>query len=182
MKYIIVILIVLVIKFILNLIHFLQCKYYLNLYTNWCKNDGWKMFELKQKIILLLKNANVTDAVVPNVEAVGYGLVSTCNISVFDNFPHNRRDMFEIMKNKFHEAIGVYRSRMIDTINPIFWVQYIIYLPKNILIYLGLKNKNIFIKIVQILWWIVGLIFTIFLTVYQTELTSFIKLIINNFK
>jgi len=182
MKIILVLFIIIVIKAILNLIRFLQCKYYLNCYFDWIKTMSWNLTESRQKVISLMNEAGVSDGFVSHVQPAGYGLLTTANVSVFNNFPNNREDMFQIMVTKFHEAIGVYKSRIIDTISPVYWIQLIIYLPKNIFMYLGVEKNSIIIKIFQIIWWAFGIIFMILLRVYQIEIANSIKPFINSIK
>ena len=43
-------------------------------------------------------------------------------------------------------------------INPLFWIEFVLKFPTYFLEYIGLKSENIFIKLVQLLYWIIGII------------------------
>lgn len=57
----------------------------------------------------------------------------------------------------FYEAEGVYRQRMFDSLNPVYWIELIIYAPKKLLTYLGFDETKILFKTCNILltfiWW-----------------------------
>jgi hypothetical protein len=181
MKWYYIVIAILFIKIILNLSKFLQCKYLLNKYIHWLKDTSLSLVEKKSKVISLIKGVGVSDSCVPYIAPVGYGKLVTNELSVLNNFPSNRRDIFELTREKFHDAIGVYRRRILQTFNPLFWIETVIFLPKKILVYLGVKNsESVVIKLLQIVWWGFGILIAVLIAVYQQELAIKIKPFIQN--
>ena len=166
---------ILFIKIILNLSKFIQCKYYLKKYKKWLGNQSWVFLEKKIKVSSLIKGAGLSDCYVPYAEPIGYGYIATHEMSVLNNFPHNRRDIAQLTVELFHNAIGVYKSRMYETVNPLFWIETFIYLPKTIFTYLGAKADSFLVKSFQILWWIIDAIIAVLIAVYHKELSDLIK-------
>lgn len=181
MKWYFIIIIVFGYKLVVNTIRVLHTKLILNQYREWLKTKKWKFVQKRSVFIALMKKANVSDSLLPNVQPVGYGQIVTANISVQKNFPSDRNDLFQITFGMFYEAIGIYKKRIIETFNPIYWIELIIFLPKNILTYLSVKSESIIIKLVQIIWWIIGIIFTVLLTIYKNEIIEFIRSLLNKY-
>ena len=85
--------------------------------------------------------------------------------------PVRREDIVRITLGMFHRAIGVYRSRMIETINPLYWIETIIFLPRQILNYLGVTPESVIIKIAQLIYWLAAFVFGI----YRFEVEEFVR-------
>ena len=182
MKFLLIFLFILILRSLINAVRYLQTKDYLDQYFEWLRDKTWNYIEKRAKAISLLHNANIKDLRVENVELAGYGLVSTSTISVFDNFPHDRKDIASAMIKKFHEAMGVYKQRIWESFSPLFWIQWLIYLPRNIFRYLDLNPERIIIKIVQIVYWILGLLISLIWILYHEEITTKAKQIIETFE
>lgn len=152
----------LIIKFLLNLSRYLQCKWYLSKYQNYITNPEWGFVGDSPQIINLFKNAGIKDVVVTNVEFIGFGHFQSSHPSVFENLTVTRNDVVGAALNMFHKSIGVYRSRMLETINPLYWLEFIIFLPKHLLNYIGISPESIFIKIIQIIYWLLVFLFGVY--------------------
>ena len=157
---------ILIIKFVLNLSRFIQCKCYLSKYNNYIKDPKWGFIELSHQVVTLFKNAGVEDTTVPNVQFIGFGNFQASNPSVFSNISVIRKDIVSYVIGMFHQAIGIYRTRVLETFNPLYWIESIIFLPKQILNYMGVSSESIMIKVAQIIYWILvaiaGLLYGIF--------------------
>lgn len=180
MKWYYIVAIIIFIKVAINLSKYLQCKYHLNQYFQWMKNHSWDLVESKSKVISLIKGAGVSDKMVPFLEPAGYGKLISGQISVLSNFPSLRRDIAELTIGMFHDAIGVYRRRIFETFNPLYWIELIINLPKKILVYLGVNAESVSIKVLQVLWWLLGVSIAVLIAAYQKELSDKIKPFIQN--
>lgn len=79
--------------------------------------------------------------------------------------------------NLFLEAHGYYRYLFRQNFNPFYWIKLIIFLPQNILYYLGFNFKRKFLNIINFIWWLCSIVFAI----YNDEITSYIKELIKLF-
>ncbi len=167
---------ILLIKLVVNITKYFQCKNYLNKYLNRLEHPKWDMAEHKSRIIKLLKEANVSDSCRGDVKPLGFGMVQTTKISVFNEFSNSEEeDLVHRMVSKFYEAIGVYKSRYLETFNPIYWIEFIINFPKKVLEYLGIASESIIIRIIQVIYWIIGPIIGFFFALYRLEIQTFVK-------
>jgi len=181
MKLYIIILCILGLKIIINIYNMILCNYYLEKYYQWLfRNRNLHLVQNKQKVKHLILNANVKDIYASYVEPAGYGQLYTAQISTLNNFPCNREDIARYTVVMFNDAIGTYKRRAIETINPLYWIQLIIYLPKKLLIYFGYEKDNFFVKFIQFFWWIISSISTFFYLLYKTEIDTAIKAFANN--
>jgi len=170
-------LVAVVLKLLINLAKYIQCKRYRNKYSRWLAHPKRELSfpEYRSQVIKLFRDAGISDSYLPSAEFVGYGQVATGSASVFKNFPHNRADMVQATARMFDEAVGVYRSRVLETFNPLYWIEFIINLPKHILSYLGVSSESVVIKIFQLIYWIVIAVFGFLIALYKPEIEKFVR-------
>ncbi len=80
------------------------------------------------------------------------------SISVFKNLTFNHKDVIPAVNGLFMKSKGIFRHRLKETINPLHWIQFIINLPSYLMKYLGLGESNIFMKLTQLVYWILGMV------------------------
>jgi len=166
---------IVVVKFVMNFANLIQCSRYLDRYAQYVKEPDWEFVEHKHQILNLLERAGVSDATVPLVEPVGFGYIRTGDVSVQENITVRRKDVVDSFIDMLHQAIGVYRSRMLETFNPLYWIEFIIHLPKQTLRYLGAAPESVVIKIAQLLYWAVSLVLCFLFALFRPEIESLIK-------
>ena len=168
---------ILLIHALYNLVNYLRYpiieKYLLSNYSSDATQrvDGASR---KTQIKNYIKYAGVKDKHIPVVQPVGYGYVANSMVSLFDNITNNHEDVAKVAINSLLEAKGNYKSRLIDTINPFYWLRIIIFIPKYIFSYLGLKEESIIIKIFQLIYWLLAVICTFLISVFPDEIKTFI--------
>jgi hypothetical protein len=167
--------IILSVKFIINWARYIQCKQYFDKYRVYIKKPDWEFNQHQLQIIELFKKAGIEDSIIPVIEPLGYGYVGSSNTSVFKNITNTREDIVALTFHFFHQAIGTYRSRMFEVFSPIYWVEFIIYLPKQTLIYLGVPPENMVVKIAQIFYWFVSIVLGFLLGLFRPEIEQLVK-------
>jgi hypothetical protein len=165
-------------KFSINLSRYLACNRYRKIYNSYLEKPGWKIEEIQPQIAKLFEEAGVGDSFVPFVEPVGYGHIMTANVSALENIAVRRQDVVLNIISMFHRAKGIYSSRIIDSINPLYWIMFVIFLPKNIVQYLGASPESTFTRSVQVIYWFVAGIVGFLLTVFNNEISVYVKRIL----
>ena len=103
-----------------------------------------KFLESRSQVVELVNDAGVSDQNVTMSQPVGYGNLQVRNASVLDNFPHLSVEMSSAAQRLMREATGVYRGRRWQTFNPLYWVEFLIYLPREVLgSYMGVESDRI---------------------------------------
>jgi hypothetical protein len=97
---------------------------------------------------------------------IGYGKAYTGTFKLFDNISLKNEYTINRFKLLFPEAEAIFKKRICESFNPIYWIEFIIYLPKNIFSYIGLERESIYIKITQVFYWISSAIVPYFLIEY----------------
>jgi len=169
------VLIVIAVKFAINFARYIQCKRYLSKYNRYITKPDYEFAEHQPQIIKLFKAAGVQDSVVTIVQEIGYGNLASSRPSVFSNLTNTREDIIGIVMQMFHQAIGIYRSRTLETFNPLYWVEFVIYLPKQTLKYVGVSPESAVIKIAQVAYWLLGIAATFLLGLFRAEIEQLVK-------
>lgn len=165
----------LLLKFVLNLVRFFRIKRYLTRYKRWHASRDEKFLESKSQVVKLLQDAGIRDHRITVSQPVGYGNLQVIQVSIMDNFPDLSQDMSTPAQRLMREAIGTYRARMLQTFNPLYWIESLIYLPREVLGYLGVPAENIVVRIGQLLWWALTTLLAFLLVVYRPELKAFME-------
>ncbi len=163
-------------RLISNIYYFYRLKFLSNEYEQFWTNKKISVREYNSEIVELFKKANVDNKQFGDIQPMGLGMVQTGTISLFNNLFINDKRILSLAFSSFDEAIGVYKQRIRNNFNPIFWIECFIYLPKNIFKYLGLKDSSISVKIFQILYWFI----TVFYTIYSEQINKFIQDFLSN--
>ncbi|CDX02168.1 Hypothetical protein DPCES_2281 [Desulfitobacterium hafniense] len=154
MTYILIAIGIVLLKSLMNLVKYLQCKRYSNQYLTWAVGgDDPSILQTKSQVIKLINSAGIEDVKIPWVQPMGYGKLSSFSAGVLLNYPSKQADMARITYYLFENAIGVYKSRIFEGFNPLFWVELFIFLPKNTLSYLGVSSEGLAVKLSQLIWW-----------------------------
>lgn len=110
-----------------------------------------------------VSGASVKDIVHTFVEPIGYGHLQQKSISVLDNLLFKNIDFFTGGRDLMSRAKGFYIVESFKSFNPLFWVEVIIFLPKHLINYFNSekesKSVSAITKVIQIIYWIVSLIF-----------------------
>lgn len=180
-KVIILFALIVVYKALLNFTRLKQLQRYEKEFISFLSDKPSKIDEHKMQTITLFKKANVPDSQMRVTQPIGFGKVASFNASVFHNFPMAERTIAEPSLTMFKNAIGVYKSRMFEAINPLYWIDLIVFLPKNLLTYIGLNMDNASSKLWNVLLSLVWWVFCTFVTIFQPEIKQYIIEFIRNF-
>lgn len=173
-KIIIAFLLIFSYKLISNIMYLIRIMYYYSLYSDFLKNKSTKIFQHKNHVIDLFKQANISNASYPVSQNSGCNIVSSGYTSIFSSFPTKDFRILKPTEATFQNAIGIFKGRIFECFSPKYWIDCIIFLPRNILIYLNISAESIFIRICQIIYWLIGVILTLFSTDISNWLKSFI--------
>jgi hypothetical protein len=102
----------------------------------------------------LLKSAKVEDIVIRAERNVAYGNIEVYNASVLESFPSKQPRVSFLTLKLIHAGLGVYKDRMRNSFNPLYWINSIIFFPRALFSYLGMDSDKLATKILQGLWWI----------------------------
>ena len=171
LKIVLLILFIPEILLILNFSKLRRLKKLMPAYEAYIKNpSSWTFHEKKCEVISLFKSAGLKDPQLPLVQAVDPMHVVRGNYSVFDNITVLKPEFINTMHGLFLEAIGVYKKRVNNSINPLYWLEVIFFFPEKIINYFGFNNGSQTIVIVSktfnAIYWTVGIVITLIKLIY----------------
>lgn len=176
MRLLVIFIIIWLYRLLSNVYYLKRSKFLSDQYSSfWVENKiGTK--EYKSEIIQLFKKANIKEQFVGHVQPLGLGQMQTGNASVFENMFINNKNIVAVVIGDFDTSIGVYKQRIRENFNPFFWIETILYLPKNIFTYLGLNGESAITKIGQIIYWLLcG-----FYAIYSEQINKIIQNFLSN--
>ena len=150
-------------------------KKYLDAMSSKAKYEG-DIYSKKIEIIRLFDRAGVSHLCFPDVSFAGYGNFARQIVDPLDNlFNIDERIVGSVMLS-FESAIGEYHQRMLNSINPLYWIRTLIFLPRTIFEYLGVKPDSVIVKLFQIIYWILNVIYA----VYSDRINPLIQSLLSN--
>lgn len=166
---------------VMNAVRYIQCVSLLNDYTRWLSDDKdtWVLAQSRTKFHELMSAAEVKDCFFGRAQPVGFGMIQTGSASVIKNFPDRHQDMAGGTISMLSDAIGVFRRRVINSFNPLSWIEEVLALPKNVLVYLGLRPEGVLIRLSLVLYWAISIILAAIYAVYKPEIDTTIRQLIS---
>ena len=134
-----------------------------------------KVFETKSEVIDLFKKANIEDNLIPTIKPLEGGYGTPIRVSCFSSYPNNQKEFFVYYLKMFDEAKGTFKRRMLEVFLPFYWIDGILFAPKNLLDYIGASPESRSTKISNVvltsIYWFLG----IFLTVFKEKVEALIR-------
>lgn len=127
--------------------------------ANWLTSN---LIEIKQKV----EQAGVGNPTRIVMEPAGYGHVAQQSISALDNLLFHNKEILAQASNALSIAAGSYRTQTIQSVNPLYWLEVLFFLPKWFVSSTGIeitsKVAEVSLRIVQILYWVIIILAFIF--------------------
>lgn len=117
-------------------------------------DSSWGFVKKVPEIKALIAKAGVEDQILSFMEPAGLGFAQQKRVSVLDNISANNSEIIHRVINTFYLAEGVFESRRRDAYNLFFWTETIIYLPSNILSYIGLPRISVWARVANVIGWV----------------------------
>ena len=127
------------------------------------KAGAWVNDNIMEIKRIVLKTG-VADYVHTFMEPVGYGNVQQKTMSALDNILFKNIEILKEARDILHRAKGYYKVETLKCINPIYWIEFIVFLPREIIRYFSTTNDSkptpVLTNIIQILYWLISIVFT----------------------
>ena len=152
---------VIFIKLIINVSRLIEIRLLFKGYTKWMKDYDYDFEEKTSQIIDLFKKANLENKYISITVPVIGRQYERAKTSIYDNLFLQNQIISNAIHHNFKQAIGVFKRRIYNSINPMYWIELIIYMPKHTLEFMGVDGKsrsNILQVIYWFLWIIVGVL------------------------
>lgn len=186
MNFIVLFIFVIIYKMLSNLYFYFRVKHLSKLHLKWLDEKAPTFPTYKGEVISLFKRAGVQNISSPTAMPVGYNHIASFYADVFTNFPNYHADIADAAIKMFYEAEGTFRHRFFESINPIYWIEFALFAPKKILVYLSFDENKTLFKACNILltfiWWSAGILVVFFRIDFNNLLTEFISQTNNFFR
>lgn len=157
-------------RLISNVSALIRINYYDKEYTMYLSHPERNFGEYTTALVQLFKSAGMKDRQIPFVQPMGYGQLLQGHTSLFSNIDNRREDVVANMLKCFAEARGTFKHRIWETFSPLFWINCLLFLPRTILSYLGVKADSLIVKLFQLLYWFA----TPFLVAFREQIYQYI--------
>lgn len=131
----------------------IQLNYYGKKYTEYLSEQNFVFAEYTSSIVRLFKLAGVKNKLIPFTQPSGYGFLAQGNTYLFDNMGNLQEYPVGLMIQSFAEAKGTLKRHILENFSPIFWINCLLFLPRSIMEYLGVKGDTLIVKLFQLLYW-----------------------------
>lgn len=150
-------------KLITCISELIRITYYRNLYMQFIKHDDDSFKQYTKLSVDLMKKLGIKESFTNGGISPVLGNITMKNGLII---PH--------VQDKFESAVGIAKYNLKQCFNPIYWLNLILFLPKNILVYLNVPTESIFIRIAQVVYWVLSTLITMFSSDIAEWLKSFI--------
>ena len=179
LKIIVVFVCIVLFKATLNIYNYFTLKRYQRIYFDWHKNHIVPFPRYAEQTVKLLENAGLKDGAMSITEYhLGQPYLHS-GVSIFKSICSGNGSIVHEICLCFEKALGVYRTRIFESFNPIFWINLIVFAPKHLLNYFGADMEKSTSKalnvILTFIWWLITISFSIFKEDIFTIIISFLQ-------
>ena len=128
----------------------------------------------------LITHAGIADRAIPRIHPLGYGQICHIKLGDLDQIPSKDEEITAASTLLIPTALGVYQDRMKNAFNPLWWIDTLIFLPRAVLTYINISAESVIIRIGQLIWWMIGLVFTAYKTEIVGQIREFIAALLGN--
>ena len=175
-RLVIIFVVILAYKFLSNITCYFRCKKLQQTFVDWLADRSASCSQHRSEVISLFKRARVKDSYIPITQPTGFFQLASFNASVFQSFPSDIEVFANATYRKFQEAIGFYKFEALNTFNPLSWIDSILFLPKNLLLYIGLREEKTSFRLSNVLltclWWCILWAIALFDAEFKTFLIT----------
>lgn len=163
MKYLLYILLfVALYKILDNTSMYVQTCRYLKKYEEYLKHENDCFHQYAPAVTKLFNAAGLEESYFAVAEPIGYGYIHTATVPHFINLAHKRVDIVSATLRCFDQSKSIFKSRIIETFSPLYWIKLILFLPKHLFQYLGVNADSVFVRGIQLAYWLVAPILIFF--------------------
>lgn len=151
-------------KILSNTVYYFRTRELRNMFNAWI-NGTFKgdYLTYRSEVIALFKRAKIKDQWYKIGRPVDYNTAVTNHVSLFQNFPDKEPTLAAAADFMFAEAVGYFRKGIFDSLNPLYWIDLIVFCPKYVLEYIGADmdkstSKALYV-VLNFLWWLAGIFF-----------------------
>lgn len=168
-------------KIVSNTYFYFRIKVLSKKHLKWMHNNCHNFPTYKSEVIFLFKRAGIQNLYTPTLQNIGSNHVASFSADVFTNFPSTDINIFNGAIRMFYEAEGTYRHRIFESFNPLYWIDCVLFAPKNLLLYLNFVEEKTLFKICNVLltfiWWCL----CILLAFHRTDINHLLTELIGQF-
>lgn len=161
-SYILIFLGIICIVLLTNLYKWYRTNKICNLYVEWLAKSEvtFNIQHYKSEVLSLV--AVIPPKMLAFSQPLGYGQIANGHAYAMDQFPSRREDFASAILQTMEEAIGYYKFQVRQCINPIYWIEFFVWLPKRLTTFLGLNSELKAMKLVnlffQLIYWAILLL------------------------
>ena len=123
--------------------------------TDWIEEN---QIEIKQVVL----KTGLHDPKKSYMEPLGLNYAHKQSVSSLDNLTLLNAEIMGRGRQILIRAKGYYKNQALKSFNPIFWIEFLIFLPREIFKYISINENakfgSIIIKVIQVIYWVVSLI------------------------
>lgn len=161
-------------KALMNFIALRKVKKFQSIYVDYIeksKTPEWidikeQLLQNKNEIIQIFDNCGLKDFGIYTTSPTGYGHVGHNKVSILQNLQYigqiNEVNVPTTIDMYLNQARGILNKRIIEAFNPLYWINILVFLPQNIITYLGFlqddKKTEAITRVINVFYWILVIV------------------------
>lgn len=140
------------------------------------KGEDKHIIEYSTEVKTLFSKSKISDRSLSYMEPVGMGYTKERRINFLENIFVISTEITPTINQFFVESKGFFKYQMKQALNPLYWIDIAIFLPKYLFKYLDFNENSRTSKLLNILYWVISILIFIF----EEEVRLIIKLMLND--
>jgi len=88
------------------------------------------------------------------LQEAGYGYLEPVRIAAEDNLGVRDPEVVTVTNRTILRIQGHYRAERNRTFSPLYWVEFLVFLPREVLRHLGVGSDKLAVRVSDLAWWV----------------------------
>lgn len=133
--------------------------------------NSTEILEYTHEIRVLFSIAKIQDRSISFMEPIGLGYGRERKINFLENMFVLNSEITPAVNQFFIEAKGYFKYHMLQSINPLYWIDVVVFLPKYFIRFLNMDENRKYARFLTVAYWL--LTFIIF--IYEEEIRQIFR-------
>lgn len=100
-------------------------------YLDWVHFESYDFLQLSAEAVSLFSAAGLNDPAIRITNPIGRGYLREDSVRLFSNLSNRDSRIISLAGDYFQMAIGVFKRRLRNSLNPLCWIEFVLFFTKT---------------------------------------------------
>ena len=102
----------------------------------------------------MIRECNAGAGLLTRAEEAGYGYIRPVRFAAEENLALRDAEVAHVVDYIMLRIQGHYRAERNRTLSPLYWIEYVAFLPREVARYIGVGSEKPVVRVSDVAWWV----------------------------